>query len=414
MTQVRSRNSGRLASAFFRRLFQIAEQFCGQEFLSQFHHFKNQRDHYLQEWWTEEVAADGDQVFREVDYEYLITALRDELQSDPVPSYEAQFSIAEVCLQFGEYYKTDLLLTHLEREIHSDDTKRQARLWMIRGYLKGQLNDWENSRTYFEDALELLRKIQDKHGVAYAYNNLGILASEQWDTKQGVDYFTRAREILGEDGGDMAQNVNMNLAVIQGIRGESSDAIEVFDSLFDDLGEDDHRTRINILINKGIAAKDAGDFELAKSVFQQAYDEARTLPDQRLIGLSALGLADVFIREHKFEDGKTSAIEAFKVFSQLHDRMSLADVYREFGMLHREQEMYELAESQFQISIRMNREFGNLLNLVESYYEYSVLMKYLNKTAEQREFLNKALSYCREMQAPRRVERLQLELDSIV
>jgi len=413
MTKERSAQNGRLSTPFFEQLFQIARQFSEQDFLDQFNQFKSQRDHYLQEWWTDEIQNKGNEVFREVDYDYFITTLRESLSQDVTALNEAQLQIAEVCLQFGEFYKSSALLSHLEKTTDRNNKKQLARVLMLRGLLKGQTNNWQESQQHYAEALEILEEIGDQAGIAYVYNNLGILASEQWDTEQGVDYFTKARQLVEGDEGYLPQNVSMNLAVIQGIRGESEDAIRVFDALLNDIESEDHRTRINILINKGVAAKDRSDYELAKSMFTQAYDEAVQFPNKRLVGLACLGLADVHIRENEFDTGKQKAIEAFKIFSQLHDRMSLADVYREFGMLHRERQLFDLAESQLQISIRMNTEYGNLLNLAESHYEYGVLMKQKGNTAEHRDHLEKARSYFEQMRAPRRVERVQQELNSL-
>jgi len=413
MTNERSARNGRLSTPFFEQLLHIAGQFSRQEFLDQFYQFKSQRDHYLQEWWTDEIQNQDNEIFREVDYDYFITSLREFLSEDSTALNEAQLQIAEACLQFGEFYKSSALLSHLEKVTDKNNKKQLARVLMLRGLLKGQTNNWQESQQHYSEALEILEEIGDQAGIAYVYNNLGILASEQWDTEQGVDYFTKARQLVEGEEGYLPQNVSMNLAVIQGIRGESEDAIRVFDALLKDIESEDHRTRINILVNKGVAAKDTGDYELAKSMFQQAYDEAVQFPNKRLVGLACLGLADVHIREDEFEAGKQKAIEAFKIFSQLHDRMSLADVYREFGMLHRERQLFELAESQLQISIRMNSEYGNLLNLAESHYEYSVLMKQKGDPKKHRDHLKQALSYFEQMRAPRRVERVQHELNAL-
>ncbi len=413
MANESSTQNGRLATPFFERLIQVVREFTGQDFLDQFNHFKSQRDHYLQEWWTDEIQNRENDIFREVDYDYLITSLRETLASDNNTLIEAQLQIAEVCLQFGEFYKSSTLLTHLENITNKDDKRQLARVLMLRGLLKGQTNNWQESQQHYTAALQFLEDVGDQAGVAYVYNNLGILASEQWDTEQGVEYFTKARHLVEGEAGYLPQNVSMNLAVIQGIRGESEEAIQVFDSLLNQIESSDHRTRINILINKGVAAKDRNDYELAKSVFQQAYDEAKQFPNKRLVGLACLGLADVFIREKDFDQGRQKAVEAFKLFSQLHDRMSLADVYREFGMLHRERQLFDLAESQFQISIRMNSEYGNLLNLAESHYEYSLLMKKRGKPEQYQKHLEKALSYFQQMRAPRRVERIRQELNSL-
>ncbi len=79
-------------------------------------------------------------------------------------------------------------------------------------------------------------------------------------------------------------------------------------------------------------------------------------------------------------------------------------------MLYREQLQYDLAESQFKLSLMLNRRYDNLLNLSETYYELSRLAKNQLEPRLQREYLQEAIKYSKGMDADQRTKRLQNEL----
>jgi len=407
------RSTIELGSQFFDRLLSILQEYTDEEFFSQFNDLREQREQYLTNQWDSENANTKVSLFRKIDYDHLITALREELEPDPTRLNEALLRIVDTCLQFGEYAKGKQLLNSIDTKTQKGDQERTARIHMMYGYLEGQMNHWDISQKYFERALTIFKELNDKDGMAFVYNNLGILAAERWDTEQGYDYFSQAKRLNDSLDTRLLENVNMNLAVILGIRGELLPALDTFDTLLETLDPNDLYTRANVLINKGVAAKDNANYSVGQHALEEALTLADELPNKRLMGLANLGLADIHVKQSRFETGLEYTVTAFKIFSRLHDRMCLADTYRVFGVIYRHKGYYKLAESQFQISISLNKEFGNLQNLAETYTEYSLTMKDQKKYELQREYLEKALHFYQQMRAPKRVERLKEKFKSL-
>ncbi len=405
-TKIVKTTSG-LNAQFFKRLLVILKEFTSERFFSNFNQVRKQRERYLRDKWTSDESSEQNHLFRKIDYDHLISALKHELDSDPNRLNEALLQIVDTCLQFGEYGKGKHLLNSINAQSHKGDQQRIARIQMMYGYLEGQMNHWESSQRYFERALKIFKQLGDKDGMAFVLNNLGILATERWDTEKGYNYFSQAKELTEFPDTRLLENVNMNLAVILGIRGELQPALETFDDLLASLNPNDLLTRANVLINKGVAAKDNADYTIGQKALEEALSLATNLPNERLMGLANLGLADIHVKQLKFESGLEYTVNAFKIFSKLHDRMCLADTYRIFGVIYRHKRYFKLAESQFQISISLNKEFGNLQNLAETYTEYSLIMKDQKKYDLQREYLEKAVEYYQQMRAPKRVKRLQ-------
>ncbi|NIX55860.1 MAG: hypothetical protein GWN14_08020, partial [candidate division Zixibacteria bacterium] len=131
----------------------------------------------------------------------------------------------------------------------------------------------------------------------------------------------------------------------------------------------------HLLVNQGLAKLGMNALDSARELLSQSIQMAKQIPDTNLMGIGSLALAEVLIRQRNFEEGQYHLIDAFKIFSKMHARGALADTYRVFGLMHRDMGFLDLASANFEISIELNAEESNLLNLCETYYEYSVLAK---------------------------------------
>lgn len=146
--------------------------------------------------------------------------------------------------------------------------------------------------------------------------------------------------------------VKMNLGILEGMQGDFDQAVAFFEELQSDFPDVEGIPRVKVLLNKGVALKDSG-------------------------------------------------------------RLDEAEAYRVFGVLYREQGEMGPAEAQFEISIRLGKEYGNLLYLTETYFEYSRWAELNNAPARQQEYLEKSLSYARGMHGTQRAERLENALDEL-
>ena len=56
----------------------------------------------------------------------------------------------------------------------------------------------------------------------------------------------------------------------------------------------------------------------------------------------------------------------------VNDRLSIADAYKVKAMIYREMKKFDLAESYFMTSLRLNLELGSQLNAGETYFEVGI------------------------------------------
>lgn len=407
-------SNNQLSGMFFERLLEVVSAAIGPEFVDQFNRLKRQREQFLQDHWTAEDAEDTELVFREVDYEYLVTSLRKYEASTDTGLIDVQIELSEVCLQFGELQKSFGLLKKVRASLDDEPSDQQGRVYLLLGRIETHRNQWQSAQRWFQQALDVYTDLEDTDGMAKANMDLGILNAEKWDTATALSHFEKAKELLqGDMEGRIGLKLRNNLAIMQAMRGETAEAIERFTELLLHELASDPANKIYLMLNYGLSTKETGDLARAEEILTEAVEEATALPNTRLIGLNSLALAEVLIKQANYTTGQEHLVKAFKIFSQLHDRASLADTYRVFGILHRETGYPELAAAKFDICLEINKESGNLLNLHEAHYEYSLLAKAENDPVLRKQHLEDSLFYAKSMGASPRIKKVKKELDSL-
>jgi len=399
---------------FFQKLLELISGELGEDFLIGYTKLKNRREQFLQEQWVLYEASEDDAVFREVDYEYLITTLRRFVITQSRDVLELQLQIAELCIQFGEIERAYDLLIQLMPVLEDLGNQPLGKVYLLLGRIESLRNRYQASRQYLNRAHEYYARRGDSAGMVAASLNLGVLSSMRWDTASGFRYFKDAEEMLnGDISGTLGLKLLTNQAIIQGMRGEFEDAARLFEDLMSHPAAQDPVKRIHLLINRGLAKLGTGELLVARDSFREAVDLAGSLPEANLFGLGAMCLSEVLVLLGEFDEGHTLLVTAFKIITKLGDRYRLAEAYRVFGLLHREMGLLDLAAANFEVSIEINAEAGNLLNLCETYYEYSVLADIKDDLITRKQYLQRSLSYAEAMRAVPRINRLQKEIDTL-
>ena len=415
MVRSSSLETAQLSQIFFGRLLESISALLGPELITRFEELKRQRERFLREQWSGGDSEESDPIFREVDYEYLVTAIRRQETISLEAQADVQIELAKICYQFGELQKSIDLLTHVRQHTLDDQSSQQGVVYELLGKVETHRNNWDRARHWLTQALHLYEEAQNIEGMVSAHMHLGILTAQRWNIPSALDHLEQGRSLMNQGSVDdsLEFKIDSNRAIIEGMLGKSKEAADRFQQLLDQEFGKHPQYSIQLQINLGTAIKEQGDLAAAEPILEEALDAAQALPHTRLIAQGAAALAEVRILQGKHDTGQRHLITAFKIFSQLHDRASLADIYRTFGILHRETGYPDLAAAKFDISLEMNREYGNLLNLLDTHYDYSLLAGKENEPEKQKYHLEKALAYAEKMGAIPRIEKLRKELNSL-
>ena len=63
------------------------------------------------------------------------------------------------------------------------------------GVVAISLGEYEEARRVTEEALVIRRKIEDRHGMAYALNNLGNISAVSGDLRGAQRFFTESQDL---------------------------------------------------------------------------------------------------------------------------------------------------------------------------------------------------------------------------
>lgn len=405
-----------LSSEFFMEIIDLFIRYEGEYIIDKFKSIKAARERYLQENWIEIESDTEINVFRDVDFDYLIHLLRNEFKLGDNQLIQIYLELSNICLKFGEYRKCRDSLDYIKNESKLGQSDHYATYFMTKAKLFLLSNQRDKSEENYKKSLEYYKSLDQKDGMVKVYNNLGIISYEQkWDTNKGKEYFLKAKNIYEEDSmtnRNVELTISMNLAIIEDIQGNSAYAYQLYDEILNTYDDLDDELMFSVSINKAYAAKNNQDLDKALKSLTIFLNDYGT-PSYRQYGIYKLLLAEIYIGQNKYNFAKENIIEAFKIFSKLHDRLVLADIYRVFGLYYRKQNDKKLAESHLKISLDINKEFSHLRNLSETHYEFSLLFRDLDDPVSRRVHLETALSYAESMGATKRAERLRNELDTL-
>ena len=407
----------RLPQEFFTNLLEVVSSFTAPNLMQKYHDTKERRDRYLREEWTVIQENSAPKVFRQIDYEYLLTLINLQYEDDTTKLFQPYLSMVRVCLQFGEMQKAHDLLEVLEKHYTEYGLREQSQFLMLKGKWALQARELDLAEKCYTDALELFARLNETHGMVKALNNLGILSLELWDIEQGKEYFIQAERMVSQSKTPVEPAitvfVKMNLGILGGLQGDYEEACKRFEQLENDFPALETETRHKLLLNKGVALKHLHRFDEARATLQQAARGAWDIPNYYIFSDATLELAEIEIREENHDEGIQHLSTAFKILAKMHDRASLADAYRIFGILYMQQEYNELAESQFKMSLHLAREYGNLQYLTEIYYDYSQFAKNKGDRDAQVQYLEKSLAFARVMDATKKVHNLEKALQRV-
>ena len=162
----------------------------------------------------------------------------------------------------------------------------------------------------------------------------------------------------------------------------------------------DDAIRALLYLNMAIIFKANGEYGIALEHFQKSIKFSILANDLYKKGLSYLGEADLYCRKGDLAAGTALATTAFRIFSGLGDRLSVAEVYKIFGIINRQNKRYDTALSYLENSKRINEDYDNPLNLGETMIEIAKLYEMKGgENDKARESAKSAISYFKRIHA---------------
>lgn len=304
----------------------------------------------------------------------LITACHQEMEEED--ALQLVLDIGRVFSTSGDLHKAENLYSMVIVQAEASSLQMVvAEALLRRGELNARLNRWRDSTIDLQRSRLIFEKTDNPEAVGRIDNILGTMAVQQGDLRRALGKFQRALETFQRSPHDqMMGTVLMNLGIVHNIIGRYSEALSTYAQAQTYFEAVNDQVKLGSLHhNRGMSFLFQDRLREALRCFNTAYALAARIGNTAVMGLAALGRANVFYRRKNMNAALHHANEAMEHFIIVHDRLSVADTYKMKGMIYRQMKQYDVAESYLLTSLRLNLQLKNRLNAGETYVELGIL-----------------------------------------
>ncbi|MCH7659000.1 MAG: tetratricopeptide repeat protein [Bacteroidetes bacterium] len=411
--------AGKTLRVFLEKVFELAKKWCGDDFARNMTALLAERERLLRSSWRKLPPEDlhpveKQQILREIDFDTIISNVGKYLSKKEFPEF--LYDVSSLAVDLGELEKADRLLRLIITK-HSRASKKllKANVHHKLGIIAFYRNNFNDALTENRKSLRIYTEIGDNKGISTVKNAIGIVLTEKGRASKSVPYFDSAKKIAKvEKLNDLIAKINMNLGNAFTIRGMWEEAIISYEEALAALkGKQANGTRAQILHNLAIVDTALGKLDDALEYIEKSIEYSKSVNNPHMKALFYLAEAVIYCKQKEYASATALATTAFQLFSEMGDRLSIADVYKVFGMINRDSKRYDTALSYFENSKRINEDYNNSLNLGETLLEMAYLQKDMGDKSKASESIQAAIKAFKRIEAEARIENAKEILTSL-
>jgi putative nucleotidyltransferase with HDIG domain len=273
--------------------------------------------------------------------------------------------------------------------------------------------DFEAAGSLFRQSKDVAVAADLTDQLAAAQNCLGILHQALGQLELAESLYLEARQLAERVGNaHLAVMVEQNLGTVASIRGDTSTALERYQSalqryraLNDDIGA--ARTLNNI----GMAHADMKQFTLAEESFNAAMMAAENRRDAETLGTVQLNRADLYLKQDRFDDARACCDQAFEIFGRLGSTSGIGETYKCYGVLYRQSGKLHLAEAHLSLVAELAQQADHPLLEAEAERERALVHLEQGRKTDALKSLNRAHRLFGDLTARRELVDIDRQLD---
>lgn len=287
--------------------------------------------------------------------------------------------------------------------------KGEAAAFIQAGLAKSKNRDYAGATDSYQQALDILEKLNDREGVAEVQKKLGNVNYYTGNYPDAIRHYHRAielRMVLGDELGtaDLYTNSGAifgilgnytqalkshlqalriferyndeariaascaNIGVVYYEQHNYNDALNMYKRALDIRTRANNEREVGVLMNNiGLVYHDQGKFAEANKMHEQVLEIARRLNDNSKIATSLSNLGDVLKAVNKLPQALNHYLSALSLFEQLGNKRGLVATYFNIGELHFMLGEEQNASEYLRKSISIAEEVGVKDHLREAY-----------------------------------------------
>ncbi|MFA4907787.1 MAG: tetratricopeptide repeat protein [archaeon] len=403
-----------------KEIISLAVARCGEDFSKKIDTLRRERERVLQNIWREDtlpeklVGAQKDRLFRDIDFDTAIYHADKYLQTTEY--LDLLYSIAEIAVKYGEMTRAEQILRNIsDQKTYKADNNLLAKAHYKLGNVVFYQNNFKMADEELRKSLQLFKKINDEKGVALVSNAQGILLVQQGKISEGIVLIEEARKMAKRlNFTDLIINTNMNIGNAYHISGNDDAAMSHYRevlSLAEKSGQKD--TLANMHLNIAIAYKFKGQLDRATTHVEKAFGVTGETNNLYQKGLAYLIKAEIACLRDDLSSGTALVTSAFSIFSEIGDRLSIAEAYKILGMINRKSKRFDIALSYLENSKRINEDLSHSLNLAETLMEISFLYMDIGDHEKTVKCLERSVGYFENIGAQTRAKDAKKILNNL-
>jgi tetratricopeptide (TPR) repeat protein len=220
---------------------------------------------------------------------------------------------------------------------------------------------------------------------------------------------------LEENDKKMMAMLEINLGIINNIYENYDVALQYFNSSllkFEELG--DLRRLAEVRHNIGMMYKEQKYYHSALQQFDSAISIAIRNEYHPVLAISYISKAEILLNLEEYSFAAAISEKAMEIAHILDDKITIAEVYRLQGIIHKHLKNYKIAENSLLSALRLNKKLDIQLNIAECYYDLAKLFSEIHDKEEERKYLNESLDYYKKINAKGQIGEIQKRVNQLI
>lgn len=187
---------------------------------------------------------------------------------------------------------------------------------------------------YTREALNLATEINDKRGMAAAYNNLGVAYRNQGALDKALHYYITALRLYEELGNkEGIAGTKSNIATIYSIKKDYGLALKYFEESYAIFSELNDKAKIIASMNNlGNLNSDMQLYEKAMKYFSEAWQ--LSVQTGKPFADPLINIGNVYFRQGNYQRAIENYLKALELERQNNNRLSMLNIFTNIGIAY--------------------------------------------------------------------------------
>lgn len=243
-------------------------------------------------------------------------------------------------------------------------------------------------------ALKLFKNITDKFGIANTYTNIGNVYNQQANYLEALQNYNIALKTFEEipDKKGIATSYN-NIGRIYYFQGNYPNALKNYFAALKIMEEIKDKKGVSVSYGYiGSIYSSLSNFSESLKNYEASLEIKKTIGDKKGIAGTYNNIGIIYTKQGDHSKALKNHFASLKVREEIRDRQGISASYNNIGAIYNEQGNYEEALKYFFASLKIKEDIKDKQGIATSYMNLGVLYSKLNNFKAAYDYLTKALN----------------------